>query len=126
MNRHKAREKALQILFQLDINELDPIKAMEDIAETTAIDSFLETVVKGVSTYKQELDDTINTTLENWSIDRIASVEKTILRIATYEIKYLEDIPVGVSINEAIELANSYGDEKSGKFVNGVLSKIIS
>src|SRR5699024_487982 len=126
MNRHKAREKALQILFQLDINELDPIKAMEDIAETTAIDSFLETVVKGVSTYKQELDDTINTTLENWSIDRIASVEKTILRIATYEVKYLEDIPVGVSINEAIELANSYGDEKSGKFVNGVLSKIIS
>ncbi|HLR41350.1 MAG TPA: transcription antitermination factor NusB [Virgibacillus sp.] len=126
MNRHTARKKAFQTLFQLDINDNDPIQAMENLLETTESDAFLTTLVKGVAAYKTDIDNTITANLENWSIERIASVEKTILRIATYEIKYLDDIPVNVSINEAIELANQYGDEKSGKFVNGVLSKIIA
>lgn len=126
MNRHTAREKAFQILFQLDINDNDPIKAMEKFLETTERDDFLTILVKGVAANKTEIDNTITANLENWSIDRIASVEKTTLRIATYEINYLDDIPINVSINEAIELANNYGDEKSGKFVNGVLSKIIA
>jgi len=126
MNRHTARKKAFQTLFQLDINDNDPIQAMENLLETTESDAFLTTLVKGVATYKTEIDNRITANLENWTIERIASVEKTILRIATYEINYLDDIPVNVSINEAIELANQYGDEKSGKFINGVLSKIIA
>lgn len=126
MNRHTAREKAFQTLFQLDINANDPMQAMEHLLETTEGDPFLTTLVKGVAAYKTDIDNTIIANLENWTIERIASVEKTILRIATYEINYLEDVPVNVSINEAIELANQYGDEKSGKFVNGVLSKIIA
>lgn len=63
--------------------------------------------------------------MENWTIDRIASIERTVLRMSVYEIEYLDDIPISVTINEAVELANKYGDENSGKFVNGVLSKII-
>lgn len=126
MNRHTAREKAFQTLFQLDINANDPMQAMEHLLETTEGDPFLTTLVKGVAAYKTDIDNTIIANLENWTIERIASVEKTILRIATYEINYLEDVPVNVSINEAIELANQYGDEKSGKFVNGVLSKILA
>lgn len=126
MKRHTAREKAFQILFQIDLNESDPSQVLAENSETEENDSFLEQLVHGVIDYKENVDELISNNLENWTIKRIASVEKTILRIATYEITYLEDIPTNVSINEAVELANKYGDEKSGKFVNGVLSKIIA
>lgn len=125
MNRHSAREKAFQILFQLDINENDPEQAIADHLETIEIDAFLMSLVKGVTEHKEVIDNTVTEHLENWAFSRIASVEKTILRIAVFEIQYLEDVPTNVSINEAVELANTYGEEKSGKFVNGVLSKII-
>ncbi len=126
MNRHTAREKAFQVLFQLGINDNNPDKAVEEHLETVEVDAFLMSLVKGVTENKVALDDVISMNLENWTIDRIASVEKTILRIAILEINYIDDIPINVSINEAVELANMYGDEKSGKFVNGVLSKIIA
>lgn len=125
MKRHTAREIAFQVLFQIDLNELDPTQALAD-HETGETDLFLEKLVKGVVEQKDNVDGCISDHLENWTIQRVASVEKTILRIATYEINHLEDIPTNVSINEAVELANKYGDEKSGKFVNGVLSKIIA
>ncbi|AVQ99333.1 N utilization substance protein B [Oceanobacillus iheyensis] len=124
MNRHAAREKAFQILFQLDINDNEPKQAIAEFLESEENDAFLTLLVEGVASHKTELDKTISENLENWSLQRIASVEKTIIRIAAFEMKYLEDIPVNVSINEAVELANTYGDDKSGKFINGVLSKI--
>ncbi|CDQ39700.1 MULTISPECIES: transcription antitermination factor NusB [Virgibacillus] len=126
MNRHTAREKALQILFQLDINDNQPIEAMNHFLENETKDAFLTILVEGVAKYKVEIDDLISEKLENWTIDRIASVEKTILRIAIFELNYLEDIPTNVSINEAIELGNTYGDDNSGKFINGVLSKFVN
>ncbi len=124
MNRHTAREKAFKILFQIDINDNEPQKAMETFLETTEFDAFLTTLVQGVATEKSKIDNIISGSLENWTLERVASVEKTILRIAVYEMNYLDDIPVNVSMNEAVELSNNYGDEKSGKFVNGVLSRI--
>lgn len=126
MNRRTAREKAMQILFQLDINDSSTAEAIEDFLGTDKSDEFLTTLVEGVTEYTVAIDDIIKKHLENWTIDRIASVEKTILRISIYEINYLDDIPISVSINEAVELAKKYGDEMSGKFVNGVLSKIIN
>ncbi|UJL44808.1 transcription antitermination factor NusB [Virgibacillus sp. NKC19-16] len=126
MNRHTAREKAFQILFQLNINNNRPDQAMDELLENEERDVFLITLVEGVTNSAPEIDKIIVNHLENWSLERIAFVEKTILRIATYEIHFLDDIPTNVSINEAIELGNTYGDEKSGKFINGVLSKIIA
>ncbi|ALX48043.1 transcription antitermination factor NusB [Lentibacillus amyloliquefaciens] len=126
MNRHATRENALKILFQLDINDKHPEEAIEEQFESLEVDTYLKSLVEGVANYKNTIDEKIAEHMEKWSIDRIASVEKTILRIAVFEISYREDIPVNVAINEAVELANSYGDEKSGKFVNGVLSKIIA
>lgn len=117
MKRHEAREKAFQTLFQLDINEIK-IDIYND-------DPYLETVIRGVLDKLDKLDLLISTNLENWALERLPYAERTILRIAAYEIEYLDDIPVSVSINEAVELAHKYGDEKSGQFVNGVLSKII-
>lgn len=118
MKRRAAREKAFQIIFQLDVND-------EFNYNNENLPSFTKQIVEGYINHKEQIDQLIKDNLENWSFDRIARVEKTILRIATYEIKYFDDIPHGVSINEAVELANKYGDEKSGKFVNGVLAKII-
>lgn len=118
MNRRQAREEAFKLLFQMEMNEGQSI---EDIQ----IDDFTKQIVTGVTNEKDKVDQIIADHLENWSLNRIAFVEKAILRIATYEITFMEDIPVGVSINEAVELAHTYGDEKSSKFINGVLSKII-
>jgi|SRR5690625_2862802 len=124
MNRHTARKKAFQILFQLDVNDNKPDQAIHDFLEDEKPDPFLTMIVNGVADKKTKLDALITENLENWSLQRIASVEKTILRIAVYEIVYVEDIPLNVSINEAIELGHTFGDDKSGKFINGVLSKI--
>jgi len=126
MNRHAAREKALQILFQLDMNVKHPEQAIKDHPESLEADDYLKDLVEGVAGHKNTIDQTIAEHLEKWSIDRIASVEKTVLRIAVYEFSYRDDIPENVAIDEAVELANSYGDEKSGKFVNGVLANIKS
>ncbi|HLR71479.1 MAG TPA: transcription antitermination factor NusB [Pseudogracilibacillus sp.] len=118
MDRRTAREEAFKILFQQDINQNS-----QEINKQ--LNDYIRSVVLGVIDKKNEIDQLISEHIHNWSYDRIALVEKTILRIAAYEITYMEDIPVGVSINEAVELAHTYGDEKSGQFVNGVLSNII-
>ncbi|MBU5265308.1 MULTISPECIES: transcription antitermination factor NusB [Virgibacillus] len=125
MNRHQAREKALQLLFSLDIHEVKSIEDMEYVSQTATKNAFLTILVNGVIQHKEEIDSLLTAKLKNWSIDRIASVEKTILRMAIFEISYVDDIPTSVSINEAIELANKYGDDRSGKFINGVLSKFV-
>lgn len=117
MKRHEAREKAFQTLFQIDIND--------NVSEIKNDDPYLENVIRGVNENIEKIDLLISTHLENWALERLPYAERTILRIATYELEYLDDIPVSVSINEAIELAHKYGDEKSGQFINGVLSKII-
>ncbi|WP_152658061.1 transcription antitermination factor NusB [Oceanobacillus sp. CFH 90083] len=126
MNRHKAREKAFQTLFQLDMNEEEVSLAMESLKEEERKDVFLSMLIEGVITYKEAIDSKIAENLEKWSLERIAAVERTILRLAVYELLYMDDIPQNVSINEAIELAHTFGDEQSGKFINGVLSKVIS
>lgn len=125
MKRRTAREKAFQVLFQMDQEDFEPNQAITHVLEAPVENTYLNEIVRGVHENKQLIDDNIATHLENWNFNRLAYVEKTVLRIATYELFYDEDIPQGVAINEAVELANSYGDEKSGKFVNGVLSKMI-
>lgn len=117
MSRREAREEAFKILFQNEINE-------EQVIELENLNEFTTQIIEGFLHNKTKVDQMISDHLKNWTIHRIALVEKAILRVSTFEMMYIEDIPVGVSINEAIELAHKYGDEKSGKFVNGVLSKI--
>ncbi|WP_117169261.1 transcription antitermination factor NusB [Paraliobacillus sediminis] len=128
MNRRTAREKAFQILFSVDNQNYSPDEAMEQVLEEEAevASSFLSEVVSGVHQHLKEIDEKIEDHLENWSMKRLAAVEKTLLRIAVFEMFYEVDTPHGVAINEAIELAHVYGDDKSGKFINGVLSKMIS
>lgn len=125
MKRRDAREKAFQILFSVDNESFDSNQAMDQVLDNSEPSGFLTTIVAGVFDNREEIDRRIASHLENWSFKRLATVEKTLLRIATFEIFYNVQTPSSVAINEAVELAHVYGDEKSGKFINGVLSKMI-
>ncbi|MDM5298688.1 transcription antitermination factor NusB [Bacillus pumilus] len=124
MKRRTAREKALQTLFQIDVSNIDPKEAITHALDEQESDPFFEELVFGVLEQKDKLDEMISQHLVNWKLDRIANVDRAILRLSVYEMVYQEDIPVSVSMNEAIELAKLFGDDKAPKFVNGVLSNI--
>lgn len=122
MKRREAREKAVQTLFQLDGTTLPVEEAISYITEGP-IDSFYEMLVIGTRDKQEEIDKVLIDKLENWSLDRLPKIERTVLRLAVFELLYNEEVPHKVAVNEAIELCKTFGDEKSGRFVNGVLSK---
>ncbi|WML47571.1 transcription antitermination factor NusB [Neobacillus sp. PS3-34] len=125
MKRRTAREKALQALFQIDVSSTEPASAIEHVLEGEAGDDYLNLLVLGVVENKEEIDQLIKVNLEKWSIERLATVDRNLLRIAVYELKYCRnDVPENVILDEAIEIAKLYGDDQSSKFINGVLSKV--
>jgi len=124
MKRRTAREKALQALFQVNVSKTDPNEAIVHALDEQKSDQFMEALVFGTIEHEKELDELITPHLVNWTIDRLANIDKTILRMAVYELKYEHDIPANVTLDEAVELAKAFGDEQSSKFINGVLSKI--
>ncbi|ECL7896011.1 TPA: transcription antitermination factor NusB [Listeria innocua] len=123
MKRREAREKALQALFQIELNEMSLDQAIKNIMEDEQ-DGYMEQLVEGVMANKAEIDAIIEPNLDNWRIDRLNKVDLSLLRLSVYEIKYLDDVPNRVSLNESIEIAKIYSDEKSSKFINGVLANI--
>lgn len=128
--RTRAREFALQVLYQVDITKSDVKLCLDDFWKSREINTegsireFTESLVFGFISHKGEIDALISEAAENWQLNRMAVVDRNILRMAAYELLYREDIPPKVSINEAIEIAKKYGNENSGKFVNGILDKI--
>jgi len=126
--RRKAREKALQILFQLDFCD-DDIEAIcskywSGNRSGEKVRDFADSLVKGTYVNLDNIDRVISSVIEHWSMKRLASVDRAILRCATYELFYMPDIPPKVTINEAVELAKTFGAEDSSRFINGVLDKI--
>jgi N utilization substance protein B len=124
MKRRTAREKAIQALFQLDLNEQEPRLAIQHVLEEEDTNEFLEELVIGTVEHQSDIDGLLRNNLENWSLERIGNVDRAILRMAVYEMKYDTNIPTNVSINEAIELAKVFGDDDSSKFINSILSKV--
>jgi transcription antitermination protein NusB len=124
MKRRTAREKALQALFQIDVSNTEPSLAIEHVLEGQTSDDYLNQLVLGVVEQKDEIDALIIENLEKWSLDRLATVDRNLLRMAAFELKFSQDIPDNVILDEAIEIAKIYGDDQSSKFINGVLSKI--
>lgn len=123
MKRREAREKAIQTLFQLDSIELTIEEAMNYIVEDEE-HPFYENLVRGTIANLTAIDQALIDNLENWSLERLPKIERTVLRLAVFELNFNEDeVPASVVLNEAIELCKTFGDEKSGRFVNGVLSK---
>ena len=122
MKRHEPREKALQTLFQLEGTELTIDEAMDHVMAGEN-DNFYSLLVQGTHANMAEIDEKLVGHLENWSLERLPKIERTILRMAIFELGYMEDAPSRVVMNEAIELCKTFGDDKSSRFVNGVLSK---
>jgi len=144
-NRRVARECALKILFALRLDEqADASRLLADFWQSfrfaddvlgeplqtaenplpTAARQFAELLVIGVVEYRPVIDKTLRETAKNWTLERMTSVDLSILRICTYELLYQPDIPARVAINEAIEIAKRYGTKESPSFVNGLLDKV--
>lgn len=128
-NRRKARELAIQILYNMEFNpgDADVIcdLACENFSPSKSIRVFSRKLVCGVRDNIKYLDSIIRGSLKNWRLERISVVDKSILRLASYEILFMEDIPYKVSIDEAVELGKKFGTEESGAFINGVLDNIL-
>lgn len=139
MRRRLARELALQSLYQIEMNETAPSEAIVHVVEEARTEDEakltkerdqissrdVEELVEGTLRYKQQIDHLLEDYLKGWQMDRLSRVDREILRLAAYEMIYREDVPPKVVVNEAIEMAKHFGTEESGKFVNGVLGKMI-
>ncbi|MBC1500079.1 transcription antitermination factor NusB [Listeria weihenstephanensis] len=123
MKRREAREKALQILFQMELNEMHLDQAIANVMEDES-DAYVDKLVEGVVANKAAIDELIAGNLDNWSMDRLNKVDLAILRVSVFEMVYCEDIPDRVSLNESLEIAKIFSDEKSSKFINGVLANV--
>lgn len=127
--RRKARELALQRLFQDDFNRKRSNDRLSDTLVSGGkvdekVKDFAESLVDGVLRYQQEIDDIIKKYTLHWSKERMAIIDRNILRFSIFELLYLEDIPAKATINEAIEIAKLYGGEDSSAFINGILDHI--
>jgi transcription antitermination protein NusB len=125
MKRRLAREKAFQSLFQIEVSDISVEEAMEHVLEDEPSDEFLERIVRGTVENKEEIERFLTPYLEKWSFSRLANVERVVLQIAAFEWLFVEDLPKNVTLNEAIETAKIFGGEEAGRFVNGVLGKIV-
>jgi N utilization substance protein B len=127
--RRQARELALKVLFQVDVGKCPVQEALEVSCSVAPYEqetvTFARELVEGAFASCAHLDSVISRYAEQWSLERMANVDRNILRLATYEILFRPDIPPGVSIDEAVDLAKKYSTEQSGKFVNGILGSLI-
>ena len=127
-SRRKSRELALQILFELDTNQSDVQKAIDQFWKNfdypEDLREFSERLVEGVAEHREEIDRLIGKHAKNWRLSRIDRVDRNIMRAAIFELAHCPDIPPKVAINEAIELSKKFGSEKSSSFINGILDKI--
>ena len=151
--RREARERAVQFLFQYDLNPLEDLEQALDqfwdsqraaviagekgastwgkqaeilpaTSEETAMRQFADPLIRGTLEHRDELDEIIKKHAKNWDLHRMAAVDRNILRLAIYEMLHREDIPPVVSINEAVDIAKKFSTQDSGKFVNGILDKV--
>ncbi len=129
MTRREIREQIFQILFRIDfyqeaefLEQLDEYAKEQEASEADA--AYMQDKIRAVAEKVTEIDEMINAVTKGWKTGRMGKVDLTLLRLAVFEIKYDEEIPTGVAINEAVELAKKYGTDGSFSFINGILAKI--
>ena len=126
MKREDVREKTMQLVYQMDMTgdfEVADLSIVDENVKAAGKKQAAETLA-AVQDHHEEIDNIISDNLDNWTLERIAKTDLAILRTAVAEMLYVESIPVRVSINEAVDLAKKYGDERSYAFINSVLGKI--
>ena len=129
MDRSLAREIAMKMLYAASLGggeTMDEVLEQSEQADTLsgADKTFLENLKAGVTDHQEELDALIGKYAQGWALNRLAKVDLTILRMAVYELKYMPEVPVGATINEAVELAKQFCEDKSSGFINGILGSV--
>ena len=127
MTRRQARELALKTLFSLEIGKHDPAAALDEALAPASVGQqrqFVRELVCGTLDYAERADREIAPRLVGWTLERLPTVDRLVLRMAIYELRHRPEVPRAVVLNEAIELAKKYSTEESGRFVNGILSAI--
>lgn len=126
--RRSGREAALQMLFQLEASSVTADQAVELFWRTFEADpegrAYADSVLRGVADNLPKIDERITTASKNWRLERMSRVDRNLLRLGTYELMFREDVPRAVILDEAVELAKSFGTDESPSFVNGVLDRI--
>lgn len=130
ISRHDTRKLAFQALFALNSNPdalpQDVYEALLEDEATTTVPAYLPELVEGVLTHQSELDAKIDQYLSsNWTLARLNKIDLLVLRLAIYEMLYVDDVPAKVALDEALQLAKEFSDDKSRRFINGVLSNLL-
>ncbi len=128
MGRRQSRESAMQVLYQVDVGKMAVNEALQNIQEQFELTGpdleFTGQLVYGTMEKLAELDKTMSVHSREWQVERMAAVDRNILRLALYEMLYIQEIPPNVSINEAVEMAKRFSGEESGRFINGILGAV--
>ena len=127
MTRREAREQAFMVLFEKIFDDESTISEIVEIAkenELIKINNFAEALLKAVEDNFDEVDSVIEANLQDWTLSRLPKVSLAVLRLAVAEIKYVDEVPNGVAVNEAVELAKKYGTSVGAAFINGVLGAV--
>jgi N utilization substance protein B len=120
--RREARERALGLLYEADAKGVDPRDLLDELPVRP--DEFAVDVVRGVAEHGAQIDDLLRRYARDWAIERMPVIDRMLLRMAVFELLHRPDVPTGVVISEAVDLAKSYSTDDSGRFVNGVLAAI--
>jgi N utilization substance protein B len=120
--RREARERALSLCYELDVRGVDLDTLLEELPAPP--DEYAEEIARGVEAHREEVDAILRKYSEHWALERMPLVDRAALRIGTYELGWQPDLPSGVVISEAVELAKQYSTKDSGRFVNGMLARI--
>jgi transcription antitermination protein NusB len=125
--RTKARKRALDVLYESELRGVDLGATLPDrlAADDPPVNPYTVTLVEGVAAHQSRIDELLDTHAEGWSLARMPIVDRNLLRIATYEVLYVEDVPDAVAVSEAVQLASELSTDESGGFVNGLLARLV-
>lgn len=128
--RSRAREVALQVLYQQEQNPVYPTEEVERFIlrrlNDPGLRRYANALIEGVHAHRERIDELISKVAENWRLDRMAAIDRNILRLGAYELLHVADVPTKVAINEALELAKRYSTAQSSRFVNGILDRLLA
>jgi len=124
--RTKARRRAVEVLYEVDLRGEDADAGMASLSSRLqSINPYTEQIVRGTAAHAEQIDETVSTYAEGWALDRMPAVDRAILRVGTWEILW-GDVPDGVALAEAVQLANDLSTDESGRYINGVLGRVQS
>jgi N utilization substance protein B len=123
--RSKARKRALDVLYASEMRNRSTVDALQEQSEAGPVNAYTVELVQGVTEHRDRLDEVISTYAQGWTLDRMPAVDRNVLRLATFEVLYVDDVPNAVAVSEALNLVRDLSTDESPVFVNGVLGNIV-